>query len=276
VITIGRQLCAAIVTCNDGRMETESRFDRLLDEGNTEPVEGWDFSWFNGRATEARPSWKYFEGLSERISAANAVLDVQTGGGERYAEILRNLFVRPRHLAATESWPPNIEIARRGLEPLGVSVREVSDTESFPFEDESFDLICSRHPTFTHWPEIARVLQLDGTYYSQQIGAGTNFELTEFMMGPQPASETQRVDRAISSATSAGLQVIGVQEESLPVAFFDIAAVVYFLRKVIWTVPDFSTDKYRERLKQLHAQIEEDGSFISHSRRYLIEAKKRQ
>ena len=255
-------------------METESRFDRLLDEGNTEPVEGWDFSWFNGRATEARPSWKYFEGLTERIGAANAVLDVQTGGGERFAEILRNLSHRPRDLAATESWPPNVAIARRALGPFGVSVHEVSETDSLPFEDESFDLICSRHPTVTQWPEIARVLQFDGTYFSQQIGAGTNSELTDFMMGPQLVSETQRVDRAISLATSAGLQVIDVQEESMPVAFFDIGAVVYFLRKVIWTVPDFSTDKYREPLKRMHIQIEEDGSFISQSRRYLIEARK--
>jgi hypothetical protein len=68
--------------------------------------------------------------------------------------------------------------------------------------------------------------------------------------------------------------VIDVREESMPVEFFDIGAVVYFLRKVIWTVPDFSTDRYREPLKRMHNQIEVDGSFISHSRRYLLEARK--
>jgi SAM-dependent methyltransferase len=255
-------------------METPALFDQLLDEGNAEPIEGWDFSWFRGRATEARPSWKYSEGLSERMDWASAVLDVQTGGGERFAEVLRHVTNRPTTLCATESWRPNVDIARSCLAPLGVTVHEVPDTASFPFEDQIFDLVCSRHPTVTQWSEIARVLQFDGTYYSQQIGAGTNSELTDFMMGPQSVSETRRLDRAVSLATSVGLEVINTQEESLTVEFFDVGTVVYFLRKVIWTVPDFSTDKYRERLKLMHEHIDENGSFVSHARRFLIEAKK--
>jgi SAM-dependent methyltransferase len=255
-------------------METPTSFDQLLDEGNAEPIEGWDFSWFRGRATEARPSWKYSEGLSERMDRASAVLDVQTGGGERFAEALHHVSNRPATLAATESWRPNVDIAHSRLTPIGVTVHEVSDTASFPFEDATFDLVCSRHPTVTQWSEIARVLQSEGTYYSQQIGAGTNSELTDFMMGPQPVSERRRLDRAVSLATSVGLEVINGQEESLTVEFFDIGAVVYFLRKVIWTVPDFSTDKYRQRLKLMHDHIEVNGSFVSHAQRYLIEAKK--
>jgi hypothetical protein len=94
------------------------------------------------------------------------------------------------------------------------------------------------------------------------------------MMGPQSVSETRRLDRAVSLATSVGLEVINTQEESLTVEFFDVGTVVYFLRKVIWTVPDFSTDKYRERLKLMHEHIDENGSFVSHARRFLIEAKK--
>ena len=255
-------------------MTERSFFDRLLEQGNSEPVKGWDFSWLSGRATEARPSWKYFESLSERVGTASAILDVQTGGGERFAEILSRVPNHPMTLAATESWPPNLEIARNTLGPLGVSVLEVPDDAFFPFEDETFDLVCSRHPTVTLWTEIARVLQSEGTYFSQQVGAGTNSELTDYIMGPQPILETRSMDRAVSLATVAGLEVIGVQEESLPVVFFDIGAVVYFLRKVIWTVPDFSTDRYRERLKLLHNYIEQHGSFRSHSRRFLIEARK--
>jgi SAM-dependent methyltransferase len=255
-------------------MTKQSNIDKLLEEGNSEPVEGWDFSWLSGRATEARPSWKYSERLSERMSTANAVLDVQTGAGERFAEILSRLHNHPKTIAATESWPSNAEIARNTLGPLGVSVIEAPEDAVFAFEDKTFDLVCSRHPTVTLWTEIARVLQSEGTYFSQQVGAGTNGELTDFIMGPQPISETRSMDRAISLATVAGLDVIDAQEESLSVVFFDIGAVVYFLRKVIWTVPDFSTNKYRERLILLHHYIEQHGSFRSHSQRYLIEARK--
>jgi SAM-dependent methyltransferase len=208
------------------------------------------------------------------MSTANAVLDIQTGGGERFAEILSRIKQHPKTLAATESWPPNIEIARNMLEPYDVSVVEVLDDAVLPFNDETFDLICSRHPTVTLWTEIERVLQSGGTYFSQQVGAGTNSELSDFIMGPRPISTTQSLDRAISLAMATGLEVIDAQEESLPVVFFDVGAVVYFLRKVICTVPDFSVVQYREHLIQLHGYIEQHGSFNSHSQRYLIEARK--
>jgi SAM-dependent methyltransferase len=255
-------------------MTDQSKIDKLLEEGDSEPTEGWDFSWLSGRAIEERPSWKYFESLTNRIGTAQAVLDVQTGGGERFAEILSRIRQHPKTLAATESWPPNIEIARNTLNPFGVLVVDVPDDGVLPFEEETFDLVCSRHPTVTLWTEIERVLQSGGTYFSQQIGAGTNSELSDFIMGPRPISTTQNLDRAISLATVTGLEVLDAREESLPVVFFDIGAVVYFLRKVIWTVPDFSVEKYRERLIQLHRYIEEYGSFTSHSQRYLIEATK--
>jgi SAM-dependent methyltransferase len=251
-----------------------SRFEALLSEGNSEPTEGWDFSWLNGRATEGRPSWKYLESLSKRMDTADAVLDVQTGGGERFAEILSKMENRPEILAATESWPPNVEIARHTLGSFGATVVEVPDDSAFPFDDGSFDLVCSRHPTVTVWEEIKRVLGPGGTYFSQQIGAGTNSELTDFFMGRQPISGNQRMDRVISLATVAGLEVLDARDESLPVIFFDIGAVIYFLRKVIWTVPDFSVEKYRDRLMLLHERIEHDGSFTSHSRRFIVEAKK--
>lgn len=56
--------------------------------------------------------------------------------------------------------------------------------------------------------------------------------------------------------------------------FFDIGAVVYFLRKVIWIVPGFTVAAHRDRLAALHQQILTDGSFVAHSSRHLIEARK--
>ena len=56
--------------------------------------------------------------------------------------------------------------------------------------------------------------------------------------------------------------------------FFDLAAVVHFLRKVLWTVPGFSVDAYRDRLRALYDHIAEHGSFVCHSRRTLVEARR--
>ncbi len=65
-----------------------------------------------------------------------------------------------------------------------------------------------------------------------------------------------------------------LRSERLRAAFFDVGAVVYFLRLVVWTVPGFTVDGYRSQLRALHDRIERDGSFVAHSTRFLIEATK--
>jgi SAM-dependent methyltransferase len=251
-------------------------FEELVAEGASEPVAGWDFSWLAGRATEERPAWGYSGLLADAIGAAGAVLDIQTGGAEVLADAIRAAGIRPPPpvLAATESWPPNAALARQRLAPLGGTVSQAGDTDPLPFPGAAFDLVVSRHPTVTLWPEIARVLRPGGRYLSQQIGAGTNRGLYEYLMGPQPDNEARSADRAAAAARAAGLAVSRLESQALRVEFFDIAGVVYFLRKVVWTVPDFSVARYRDRLAALHGEIEATGRFTCYSQRFLIEARR--
>jgi SAM-dependent methyltransferase len=153
-------------------------------------------------------------------------------------------------------------------------VVEVADDADLPFPTGSFDLVVSRHPTTTPWGEIGKVLQPGGTYLSQQVGAGSVRELTDFMMGPQPVSESRSTQRAAAAAEAAGLVVVDLRHEALRTVFNDIGAVVHFLRKVIWTVPGFTVGRHRRQLAELHARIQNEGSFVAHAQRFLIEARK--
>ena len=245
-------------------------FEELVAEGEAVPVEGWDFSWFAGRATEQRPSWGYAGLMGERMARARRALDLQTGGGEVLASIPR----APAKLVATEGWPPNAALARVRLAPLGGEVVELGEDEDLPFPDGAFDLVVSRHPVTVHWDEIARVLAAGGTYLSQQVGPGSVQELTDFMMGPQKIGRARDPGRACEAATAAGLSVVDLRGEGLRMEFFDVAAVIVFLRKVIWIVPGFTVDAYRDRLRTLHDEIERDGAFVAHAQRFLIEARK--
>ena len=62
--------------------------------------------------------------------------------------------------------------------------------------------------------------------------------------------------------------------ERLRATFADVGAVVYFLRLVIWIVPDFSVGKYRDRLADMHWEIATNGPFVTHATRFMIEATK--
>ena len=249
-------------------------FDALLAEGASVPVEGWDFSWFAGRATEQRPPWGYAQLLAHRYRTTGSALDVQTGGGEVVRWALERAGPAPGLLAATESWAPNAALARRALAPYGGTVAHVADDAPLPFGDDTFDLVSSRHPVVTDWAQIARVLRPGGTYLAQHVGVGTAHELTEAMLGPTPVGQGRHPAAATAAAQAAGLRVTDLREATLRLEFFDVAAVVVFLRKVIWIVPGFTAAGYREPLGALHERIRADGPFAAHTTRYLIECSK--
>jgi SAM-dependent methyltransferase len=250
----------------------DSSFDDLVAEADAVDVGGWDFSWLDGRATEERPPWGYQALLGERLARAAMSLDIQTGGGEVLAGVRQRAA---KAMVATESWPPNIKLAQDNLRQKGVVVIADDDRPPLPFADRTFDLVTSRHPVIAHWHEIARVLVAGGSYFSQQVGPDSGHELYDFFLGPLPLGATGREpELAKAEAEAAGLEVVDLQTSELRMEFFDVGAVVYFLRKVIWFVPDFTVEKYRDRLKSLHERIRLHGPFIAYSRRFLIEARK--
>jgi SAM-dependent methyltransferase len=245
--------------------------EALIEEAEAAPIEGWDFTWLDGRATEERPGWGYSQLLAERAAAVSSLLDLQTGGGE----LLSQLPQLPPLTVATEGWEPNVGQAARRLHQRGAWVVVTNDDrDELPFRSATFGLIASRHPVVTHWNEVARVLRPGGRYLSQQIGPHSMRELTEFFMGPQPGASPRTPENAREKATAAGLRVKDLKAKRLRATFSDVGAVVYFLRLVIWTVPDFSVEKYRDRLVAMHRQIEDNGPFVAHPTRFLIEAVK--
>lgn len=256
-------------------MPSTAPFQDQLAEGSAVPTDGWDFSWFTGRATEERPGWGYVRLCGERLGSARAALDVDTGGGEVFAEALGRAGRVPAVVRASERWAPNHRLATTALAPFGGSVALLdADAVRLPFDDATFDLVTSRHPVAFPYPEAARVLAPGGTLLVQEVGAGSNRALYEFLMGPQENRDAAYVDELSARVTAAGLQVVGLRDVLTRVEFLDLASVVHFLRKVLWTVPDFTVERYRDRLRALYDHIAEHGSFVCHSRRTLVEARR--
>ena len=244
-------------------------FQELIEEAAAADVSGWDFGWLDGRATEERPPWGYARMLATRLPAVGAALDLDTGGGE----IIAGVPELPARMVVTEGWPPNAERARRLLEPRGVEVVPVRPGEPLPFGDGTFDLVTSRHPVAPAWDEIARVLRDGGTYLAQHVGPASAYELIEVFLGPLPREGLDRdPDREVAAARAAGLEVTTLRTARCRMEFSDIGAVVYILRKCVWWVPDFSVERYRERLVELDRHIRAHGAFVAHSSRTLIEA----
>ncbi len=199
------------------------------------------------------------------------MLDLETGAGQMIADLPKV----PRLTVATEGHEPNLAMAARRLRRRGAwLVRTQQDRPALPLASNSFELVTSRHPIDTWWEEIARVLRPGGAYLSQQVGPDSLRELSELMMGPLPRGSKREPEVARAAAEKAGLMVTDLRHERPRTVFYDIGAVVYFLRLVVWIVPGFTVEKYREELFALHCRIERAGGFETSASRFLIEAVK--
>ena len=250
---------------------TTPGFEQQVNEALAQDFSGWDFSWTHGRWHEKDPSWNYRQLVQKKIESADSLLDMGTGGGE----FLASLAELPQHSFATESYPPNIPVARARLEPLGIEVLAIETDQALPLPDQSLQLIINRHESY--WPpEVYRLLKSDGTFITQQVGTLDNIQINEVLGAPvKPRSQEWSLNKKIGWLEQAGFRILRAEEEFLDSVFDDIGVVVFYLKIISWQIPDFSVDNYSERLRAMHELIEKHGPFISKAHRFLIEADKR-
>jgi SAM-dependent methyltransferase len=248
-----------------------SRFDDLVGEAERAPVGAWDFGWLDGRAVEDRPTWRFFDRAAERAAGVAALLEVQAGVGA----MIGRLPSLPALSVATEGFPPSVAIAGPRLRARGVHLVVTSQArQALPFAEGRFELVLCRHPVEVWWGEIARVLRPGGRYFAQHVGPHSLRTLSELFHGPLRERSARDPDAERRAAERAGLVVQTLRVERPRTAFYDIGAVVYFLRLVPWIVPGFTVDDHRDTLRRLHGRIERDGGFETTASRTLVEAAK--
>jgi len=245
------------------------QFDRLIADAEAQQMSGWDWSYVEGRYSEAPPPWNYPEKVRAHLQPNLTLLDMGTGGGE----LLASMAPLPNDTWATEGYPPNIPIARARLSPLGVTVVPV-EGDILPLTDGSFDLVINRHESFDI-REVYRVLRPGGTFITQQVGAQDLIELNEaFQEEVSLACPEWEMSSVCGQIKAAGMDVL-LAENAYPEAVFaDIGAIVFFLKVTPWQIPDFDCDRYRDRLHVLHQRILTEGGFRVHSHRFFIIARK--
>lgn len=245
-------------------------FEELVAEAVAADVSGWRFDWLNGRAVEERPPWGFSKLLNDRLGQVACALDIDTGGGEVLAEATSF----PPRMVATEAWPPNAQHAQELLGPRGVEVVRTVENAPLPFREESFELVTARHPVKPDWMEIHRVLKPGGCYFAQHVGPASASELIEHFLGPRPPGQSGRdPQHEAAMARDAGLVVTDLRTARCRMEFYDVGAVVWILRKCVWWVPDFSVERYLDKLHELDAQMRNRKPVVAHSTRHLIEAR---
>lgn len=234
-------------------------------------IHGWDFSHIDGRYTEGTDfPWDYRQVIMQHLKPDMKLLDIDTGGGE----FLLSLGHPHENTAATENYPPNVELCRETLLPLGIDFRQADGSGELPYPNESFDMVIDRHGDFNP-AEIYRVLKKGGMFVMQQVGAENDRELVELLCGklPLPFPE-QYADKAAAAFLKAGFSVLRKEECFRPIRFYDVGALTWFARVIPWEFPDFSVDTHLQNLLDAQRVLEETGFVEGRTHRFLLVAQK--
>lgn len=232
---------------------------------------GWDFSHIHGRYDEEGDlPWDYGEIVRAHLRDGVRLLDMDTGGGE----FLLSLGHPYGDTAATEGYPPNVELCRKRLIPLGIRFRESTSDTEIPFGDGEFDLVLNRHGSYCG-AELRRVLKPGGLFITEQVGEDNDRDLVERLLPGTPKPfpgwnlENQR-----DALRAMGFELLRAEKCFRPIRFYDVGALVWFARIIEWEFPGFSVDACFDRLLEAQRTLEDQGRIEGRIHRFLIVARK--
>ncbi|NLM96676.1 MAG: class I SAM-dependent methyltransferase [Halanaerobiaceae bacterium] len=228
---------------------------------------GWDFSYLDGRWESAPLPWDYKEIVLKYLKPDSKLLDMGTGGGE----FLLSLGHPHSLTSVTEAYPPNVELCKKNLAPLGIRVRQIFDDREIPYDTDEFDLVINRHESFDA-REVRRVLKNGGYFITQQVGGKNNNDLSEKIIEGFEPGQDHDLKSNTKLLEEAGFKIIFSDESFPKLKFFDIGALVYLAKIIEWEFPGFSVDSCFDNLCKLEKELNEKGFISCTEHRFVIVA----
>jgi len=238
--------------------------------------QGWDFSHIDGRWDEPDLPWDYVSVIKSYLRDEHILLDMGTGGGE----LLLSIGHPYNNTYATEAYVPNFELCKKTLSPLGITVVKTYTDENFnaddklPFDDGFFDIIINRHESFD-LIEVKRTLKPGGFFITQQVG---NKNTREFLRRLNDDFTfdlpLHTVERYVGDLSGLGFHVLSKEDFLYPIKVYDVGALVFMAKIIVWEYPGFSVKTHLDKLLDCQREVDEKGFLEATGHRFLIVARK--
>jgi SAM-dependent methyltransferase len=241
-------------------------------------LHGWDFS--STRTDRDPVLWDYEEVVLRYLRPTSRVLDIGTGGGEKFNRFVPHTGVS----VAIDHSRKMIAAARETLQPFAHNTSlALMDSRALAFVDGWFDLVLDRHAG-SDAGQVARVLRSGGIFITQQVGGrnmqavfdafdwgsnGAFWEAESRRRGETPAG----VDYLIDGFQRAGCRILARAEYDVPWYIQDVESLIFCLKAPFFP-ESFDPDRHLVGTNRLLTQHSTPrGIRLNEHRELLIVAK---
>lgn len=230
---------------------------------------GWDFSYMENRWRQEKLPWSYSMLVHNYLSKEMELLDMGTGGGE--------LLLTFEHLypktSVTEGWEPNYLLLKERLQPLGVTITFVDESDQLAFQNDSFDMVLNSHESYDP-SEVSRVLKPGGIFITQQVGDQNGRLLSErLLMTSLPKKAEWSLQAARKALLEEKFQILFAEEYFPYQDFYDMEGLIYYMRRIPWEYPNFCVETYFEQLLMLQDELLDIGFIHNQQHRFILVGK---
>lgn len=205
-------------------------------------LSGWDFSAV--RDDRDPVPWDYQDVVRRNLSPASRVLDIGTGGGEQFLQLVPLI----RSGTGVDASAEMVATARASTPPelAGRVSFKVTEAERLDLPEAEFDLVLTRHaPVYA--AEIVRVLRPGGIFITQQVGGrNTQSIFTAFgwqsnaaqwqsyyaAPGTPPLPDSQDPAALAAAFTALGCTTRAVAEYDVRYWLSDLESFVFFIKAI--------------------------------------------
>ncbi len=228
---------------------------------------GWSFAQM--RAASNPEPWDYEEVVRRYLRPSSQVLDIGTGGGERFLS-LAPFFARG---VGTDLSPTMVAVARENTTPevAGKVSFAVMPADDLHVPDSSFDVVLNRHSA-VHVDEIVRVLRPGGFFITQQPGVRNTQNICA-ILGYDPTGEYPTTDETLAAFAAQGCDIVARAEYDIRYWFLDVESLLFWL-KAVPVPPDFALDRYWRQVNRILVECQTPNGIETNEQRELFIVRK--
>lgn len=239
---------------------------------------GWDFT--RMRDDRDPVPWDYEEVARQYLTPTARVLDIGTGGGERFLRLAEHYGSG----LGTDVDPQMIAVAEENTSPAlrGKVSWAVMPAAALTVADASFDVVLNRHAPVVV-SEIARALRPGGYFVTQQVGRHNMQNVFEAFGWASSGSwwDAQQADlgepwhpaRASSAFEAAGCEIVALGEYDVGYYVQDVASLIFWFQSVPLPEP-FDIDRHEELIRSFANRNQTPRGIVSNEQRNLLIVRK--